>query len=287
MKRGLTTIDVLILPAIVLMLVSLFAPLGLGSRDEEHIKACMGNLRVLGAASLQYAQDWDRSYAIAVPTADGRNQETFWGIPAERPSNGVKPSRSSMDIRRSFWSNATFPYVGTWEYHRNAAAVRHLYPSFFRADDLPNMPSSSYALNTYLNSYPVDAVMQPSTTVLFFQGMGRMSVLGVGYNYPPINAGTLAAPWRFDRSNPNMCPWGLYIYTTQASAQVFGGGHTLAYADGSADFVHTPSSRSPWAALNERTGVPTSIWLSNVTGQSPACNNKIYYHHAPDIGRVW
>lgn len=285
-NRGLALVDVVAISAIASIIVALAVPVGFSSKDQALIHGCMNNLRTLSAATLLYAQDWDKTHPIAIPQDQyGRNQESFWGIPAERPGNGVKPSNASMALRRSFWSNAIFPYVGTWSAFQNAAPVRNLFPSGIRPTDMPNMPSSSYAPNVYLNSYPVAAVAQPSTTALFFQGMGRMSTLGIAHAYPPIVADQLPAPYRFARRSGG-CPVGLQIYAGQASARVFGGGHTMAYADGSVDFVLTPSARSPWASLDSR-GVPTSIWVSNVPGQPEWCANRIYLSHAPDIERQW
>lgn len=283
-RRAFTLIELLVVIAIIAILAAILFPVFAQAREAARKTQCTSNNKQMAIGVAMYSGDNDDTYPTTMPLNGTTNAESFFGTPANRTSNGVAPSAASIELRGTFWGNAIQPYLKNFDVYRNAAPERNLFPTSFTETDNVRKVYDSYALNTYLQWYSGSAVASPSTTVLFFQGMGKMSVMGVTYSYPPIGGATRAAPWRFGRSPANICPEALYVYSGQADARVFSGGHNLSYTDSSVKFVRTPSNRSPWAAL-DTAGLPASVWVSNVTGQDAQCTNRVYYTHAPDIER--
>ncbi len=285
-RRAFTLIELLVVIAIIAILAAILFPVFAQAKEAAKKTSDLSNMKQMATGVQIYLTDSEDTFPITLPmNAAGNNQEAFYGTPANRPSGGTPPSQPVQNARESFWGNAVFPYIKSYGLYRNATDDWNIF-NFAKSDILFNF-ADAYAMNTYLNTYSATAVNSPSSTVLFFQGMGRGSVLGVTYSYPPVvpsrmpNGGP--KPWRFART-AEACPVALWIYGGQRDARIFSGGHNLAYTDSSAKFTRSPSPRSPWARLTA-TGTPASIWVSNVAGQPAACQSKYYFWMAPDQDR--
>lgn len=283
MRRAFTLIELLVVIAIIAILAAILFPVFAQAKEAAKKATDVSNMKQMDTSVQIYLADADDIYPNTLPVSAGANVESFFGTPANRPAMGVVPTAASQNLRNSFWGNAIYPYTKSYPIFKNSSPEVNIFPTSFVASDILFNFADSYAMNEYLNNYNATGINSVATTILFFQGMGKMSVQGVTYSYPPINAAALAAPWHFSRSAAS-CPAGLYIYTGQADARIYSGGHNMAYCDGHAKFAKSPSAYSPWAALDGN-GIPTSVWVSNVTGQATQCNNTVYYWMAPDIDR--
>jgi prepilin-type N-terminal cleavage/methylation domain-containing protein len=74
--RGFTLIEVLVVVAIISILAGILLPVFAQAREKARQASCMSNVRQIGLASLQYAQDYDERM---VGTELGDNPEYFWG----------------------------------------------------------------------------------------------------------------------------------------------------------------------------------------------------------------
>ncbi len=276
-RKAFTLIELLVVIAIIAILAAILFPVFAQAKEAAKKAVDLSNMKQMATGSKIYLADSDDLYPQTLPVLNGVNQESFFGTPATRTSMGAAPSQASIELRNQFWGNSVQPYIKNYQMYKNSVPDVNIFPTSFNDADTKGF-ADSYAMNTFLNSWSDTAINSPSLTIMFFQGMGKMNVKGVTYAYPPIGAGSLTAPYRFGRG-VGQCPVAPYVYTGQADARIFTGGHNLVYCDSSAKFVRTPSSRSPWAALDPNTGVATSLWVSNI---GTDCQNKIYYWHAPD-----
>lgn len=277
-RKAFTLIELLVVIAIIAILAAILFPVFAQAKEAAKKSSDLSNMKQMSTSVQIYLADYDDLFPITLPVnpATNANQEAFYGTPANRPTGGVPPSAASQDLRGSFWGNSIQPYVKNWNIYRNSTPDLNLF-NFAASDILFNF-ADAYAMNTYLNSWSSTAINSVSSTILFFQGFGKGSVLGATYSYPPVvPQATFSTPWRFSRAT-GQCPTAPWIYGGQADARIFSGGHNLAYTDSSAKFTRTPSGRSPWNALNA-TGQPTSLWVSNI---GSTCLSVYHYWQAPD-----
>ena len=288
MRRAFTLIELLVVIAIIAILAAILFPVFAQAKEAAKKTSCLSNMKQMGLASNIYLTDFDDTFQITIPVNGANHAEAFFGFPANRPDNtGAAPSAFSQLLRGGHWGNATYPYVKSAPLYRNSSPDWNLFGFTALAQATRG---DAYAMNTYLQAYPQTAVASVSSTILFFQGMGNGSVMGVTYSYPPLGINATPAVnglWRFGRtgliSAGGSCPAFLYIYAGQRDQRIYSGGHNLVYTDSNAKFVRTPSNRSPWAQLDAN-GMVQSVWVSNI-GTDANCLNKFYYFHAPDVER--
>ena len=181
MKKAFTLIELLVVIAIIAILAAILFPVFAQAKVAAKKTSCLSNMKQMGTGTMIYLSDYDDLFPITIPVnpANNTHAESFFGFPANRPGNdGSIPSAATQNLRGSHWGNAVFPYIKSAGLYRNATDDWNLFNFTAQARATQG---DAYALNTYLQSYPQTAVASISTTILFFQGMGRGSVMGVTY----------------------------------------------------------------------------------------------------------
>src|SRR3569833_3782856 len=79
-RTGFTLIELLVVIAIIAILAAILFPVFAQAREKARQTACMSNLRQVGLAIQQYAQDYDESYVHTELGGDvDEDHEYYWG----------------------------------------------------------------------------------------------------------------------------------------------------------------------------------------------------------------
>lgn len=97
-KRGFTLIELLVVIAIIAILAAILFPVFARARENARRTSCLSNLKQIGLAVMQYAQDYDEKYPFALArTAEGPNAP-----------GGIWMSDSTSDVLT--WNQLIYPY---------------------------------------------------------------------------------------------------------------------------------------------------------------------------------
>jgi prepilin-type N-terminal cleavage/methylation domain-containing protein/prepilin-type processing-associated H-X9-DG protein len=75
-QRGFTLIELLVVIAIIAILAAILFPVFAKAREKARQTSCLNNCKQLGLSVIQYAQDYDERYPLAMYTASGVNY--YW-----------------------------------------------------------------------------------------------------------------------------------------------------------------------------------------------------------------
>src|SRR5687768_2205581 len=71
-RRGFTLIELLVVIAIIAILAAILFPVFASARESARKSACQSNLKQLGAAMIQYTTNFDETYPVSNPGANGQ-----------------------------------------------------------------------------------------------------------------------------------------------------------------------------------------------------------------------
>jgi prepilin-type N-terminal cleavage/methylation domain-containing protein/prepilin-type processing-associated H-X9-DG protein len=70
-RRGFTLIELLVVIAIIAILAAILFPVFAKAREKARQSSCLSNMKQLGLAQLQYAQDYDETYVLVAQFSGG------------------------------------------------------------------------------------------------------------------------------------------------------------------------------------------------------------------------
>lgn len=147
-KRAFTLIELLVIIAIIAILAAILFPAFARARENARRASCQSNMRQIGLANLQYAQDYDEIYCAA-----------YHSSPYASFNQLLQPYVKSTQVFRCPSDSAPDSAISsTWSAY-NGVAPFH----------------TSYVANVRLGrdnaeQLPLAAVVQPATTVFFTDG---------------------------------------------------------------------------------------------------------------------
>ena len=127
-RRGFTLIELLVVIAIIAILAALLMPALEGAREHAEAAACMGNMKTLSMAVMQYSMDWRDVLPNNYYNKGGAvDWGTYWtgpgtsgfapasAIPAACKIEGGTDPNDGNASHGGLWENQIFPYVGARE----------------------------------------------------------------------------------------------------------------------------------------------------------------------------
>lgn len=176
-KAAFTLIELLIVIAIIAILASIIFPVFARARESARRAGCQSNMKQLGLAITQYAQDYDE---VMVPDClDGTAYATGCYVATSTATENYK------------WMDLIYPYVKS-EQAFNCPSARSSHPKYSYANganyghysvnggysrdtNAPDAPFSHYrqtAANTFLRYSPIllSRFETPATTVMIMDG---------------------------------------------------------------------------------------------------------------------
>jgi prepilin-type N-terminal cleavage/methylation domain-containing protein/prepilin-type processing-associated H-X9-DG protein len=175
-QSGFTLIELLVVIAIIAILVAILFPVFATAQEKARQTNCASNQKQLGLAFMQYAQDYDSRYPMAV-TNTLRLNSKYWsqftyGFPA------------TFEPDCDTWPNAIYPYVKA--YGAYYCPSTHPLSSFGNFGSTGSDPIS-YVYNGDLQSINEDKINQPTQVILLWGGMGNNAAEGREFSDPVLS----------------------------------------------------------------------------------------------------
>lgn len=104
-RGGFTLIEILVVLVIIMVLASILFPVFSRAREKARQASCMSNMKQIGLALLQYAQDYDEKLPVQSLAISTDTQST--GI-----TYFADPSHSGWEVN---WLWAIYPYTKSWK----------------------------------------------------------------------------------------------------------------------------------------------------------------------------
>jgi prepilin-type N-terminal cleavage/methylation domain-containing protein/prepilin-type processing-associated H-X9-DG protein len=153
-QGGFTLIERLVVIAIIAILAAILFPVFSQAREKARQASCMSNVRQIGVAALQYAQDYDEQL---VGTELGEEPEYFWGEMLEpyTKNRAILQCPSSAEKFQVSPPEPGFPQgIGCeWSYHYAINDVK---------DARDNRIGAAFA--------PLASLTRPAETILILDG---------------------------------------------------------------------------------------------------------------------
>ena len=108
-RKGFTLIELLVVIAIIAILAAILFPVFAKVREKARQTSCLSNLRQIGLASLQYAEDYDEHYYPHRFTGTANPLQASLGGPA--PAGSI----SGDALTRIFWISLLQPYTKSYD----------------------------------------------------------------------------------------------------------------------------------------------------------------------------
>lgn len=266
-SRAFTLIELLVVISIIAILAAILFPVFARARENARRASCMSNLKQIGLGFMQYTQDYDEKFPLALWQTGGTfgsnvssDISNFKG-PSSRdlsmPSGIFRVSRGSGAGYLYTWMDFIFPYVKSTQLF--------ICPSFSVKHSGNQEGSPSYGYNVHINRVKTPdgngGLGGNSSPPLAVAAIGRASEIVLSLDFPVLYSLT-AGPETYcntDTSsngfmNPANSRYDLVWPHMEGGVVTFADGHAKWYKRGSSSICRVTSTN---AGLNQRAWDPT------------------------------
>ena len=253
LRKGFTLIELLVVIAIIAILAAILFPVFAQAKAAAKKAQAISNVKNMATATELYNTDHDDTYGLATPFLGGTIGQWGWDrfypvTPLIRPTwNASLANGISNHI-----NNAMQPYMKNWEIFHDPFAIRHTVVGtsvpnavgLTTADYTSTVPAITYTFNGLLQSMSSTAVAAPASLTLWWNGMGKRSLIGLNYASPQLICTTPTAACQYVPATSSACSGngGFSFYTSNVSGRgwdMYNRNHIYAYAD-----THAKTRRS-------------------------------------------
>lgn len=204
-KKGFTLIELLVVIAIIAILAAILFPVFARAREKARQTSCLSNVKQLGLAFMQYAQDYDERLPGFFPA---------WGTNPDPPGSGCS------------WWQGVYPYIKNYQVYVCPSYVRQQTSWTYWDRVFPLMPS--YGMNPSLhNGTALGSIRFPAECIIIGDCCHPM---GADWRIAWPKAPSILG------GSPNACN----VRTTpsaQEPSTVHNGGSNVAMCDGHAKWL--------------------------------------------------
>ncbi|MBS1719298.1 MAG: prepilin-type N-terminal cleavage/methylation domain-containing protein [Armatimonadetes bacterium] len=283
-ERGFTLIELLVVIAIIAILAAILFPVFAQAKAAAKKAASLSNLKQHATGTQIYLADYDDTFPIGVPFANG-----IWRWDRFIPYTSVVPVGANAAIAdgcNSMVNNAMAPYLKNLQMWKDPVA--NDFPAGATSTGgllgVPNplpggTPSTTYTYNGLLQSYNATGVANSAALTVWWTGQGKRSLVGYHYSSPQLICNA-TGPCVYVAATSATCNGfgngGYSFHTSNASGQgydmhnqsyiyAFADGHAKArrsgvYTTGLTDPRTDPFARYAGNAPDRTGGTPTRWW---------------------------
>ncbi len=163
-RSGFTLIELLVVIAIIAILAAILFPVFARARDQARRTTCLSNLKQIGLATLQYAQDYDETFPACSAFASG-----IWGPNSVKWPNSPDYKTVIMTYCKNSMLFACPMHYAAANQEWNDLGGNSYW--FVAGDEGYVVPNNSWSSMEWyrqrkLNAMSVGSVMYPSTAVM-------------------------------------------------------------------------------------------------------------------------
>ena len=162
-KSAFTLIELLVVIAIIAILAAILFPVFARARENARRSSCQSNLKQIGLGQLQYVQDYDEKYALAIV---GATDPQAPGVPVGW-ADSIQPYLKSTQIYQCP-SDSIPPSNDPTARSTNGSYTDYWYNAYLSSD--PSAGGTSANCNTAIS---LSSVQQPTLTIMNGDGQGQ------------------------------------------------------------------------------------------------------------------
>jgi len=180
--EGFTLVELLVVIAIIGLLAALLFPVFSRAREHSRTTVCLSNLKQLGVATMQYAQDYDETYPLQTDWPNGAGVSTTGADMAFYSPQDGRLDPTWMAGIQTYLKNVDVgvcPSAYTWEgpvSPMGDAPTAHSRTSYSYNGLLGSLPKGTLFRNVVPQTLPVATIAgvgRPAETMLF-EDMGQV-----------------------------------------------------------------------------------------------------------------